>query len=95
MRFKSTREDATERTVTCDGVFEYIGLEPTASFCADLGILDRTGCIITDAAMQTSRPGIFAAGDIIVKGLRQVATAGGDRANAANSASKYVEQLRG
>ncbi|HJB65597.1 MAG TPA: NAD(P)/FAD-dependent oxidoreductase [Candidatus Mailhella merdavium] len=95
VRFKSTKEDAVERTVSCDGVFEYIGLEPTAGFCADLGILDRTGCIVTDAAMCTSRPGIFAAGDIIVKGLRQVATACGDGAIAANSASKYVESLRG
>ena len=95
VHFKSTKEDATERTVSCDGVFEYIGLEPTASFCADLGILDRTGCIVTDASMATSRPGIFAAGDIIVKGLRQVATACGDGAIAANSASKYVEKLRG
>lgn len=95
LRFKSTKEDAVERTVSCDGVFEYIGLEPTAGFCADLGILDRTGCIVTDAAMCTSRPGIFAAGDIIVKGLRQVATACGDGAIAANSASKYVESLRG
>ena len=95
VRFKSTKEDATEHTVSCDGVFEYIGLEPTASFSADLGILDRTGCIVTDAAMTTSRPGIFAAGDIIVKGLRQVATACGDGAIAANSASKYVEKLRG
>lgn len=95
VRFKSTKEDAVERTVSCDGVFEYIGLEPTAGFCADLDILDRTGCIVTDAAMCTSRPGIFAAGDIIVKGLRQVATACGDGAIAANSASKYVESLRG
>ena len=95
VRFKSTKEDAVERTVSCDGVFEYIGLEPTGGFCADLGILDRTGCIVTDAAMCTSRPGIFAAGDIIVKGLRQVATACGDGAIAANSASKYVESLRG
>ena len=95
VRFKSTKEDSVERTVSCDGVFEYIGLEPTAGFCADLDILDRTGCIVTDAAMCTSRPGIFAAGDIIVKGLRQVATACGDGAIAANSASKYVESLRG
>lgn len=95
VRFRSTKEDAVERTVMCDGVFEYIGLEPTASFCAGLGILDKTGCIVTDAAMCTARPGIFAAGDIIVKGLRQVATACGDGAIAANSASKYVEKLRG
>ena len=94
VRFKSTKEDATERTVNCDGVFEYIGLEPTAGFCKDLGILDRSGCIKTDQFMATSRPGIFAAGDIIVKFLRQVATACGDGAIAGNSAAKYVEARR-
>lgn len=94
VRFKSTKEDATERTVSCDGVFEYIGLEPTAGFCKDLGILDRMGCIVTDACMATSRPGIFAAGDIIVKQLRQVATACGDGAIAGHNAAAYVESLR-
>ena len=94
VRFKSTKEDATERTVNCDGVFEYIGLEPTAGFCKDLGILDRSGCIKTDQFMATSRPGILAAGDIIVKFLRQVATACGDGAIAGNSAAKYVEARR-
>ena len=44
--------------------------------------------------MATSRPGIFAAGDIIVKFLRQVATACGDGAIAGNSAAKYVEARR-
>ena len=94
VRFKSTKEDATERTVMCDGVFEYIGLEPTAGFCKDLGILDKFGCIVVDSKMATSRPGIFAAGDIIVKQLRQVATACGDGAIAAHNAAAYVESLR-
>lgn len=94
VRFKSTKEDATERFVACDGVFEYIGLEPTAGFCKDLGILDRTGCIKTDECMRTSVPGIYAAGDIIVKQLRQVATACGDGAIAAHNAASYVEKMR-
>lgn len=94
VRFKSTQTDATERYVTCDGVFEYIGLEPTANFCQPLGILDKTGCIIVNDEMKTSVPGIFAAGDITVKKLRQVVTACSDGAIAANAASKYVESLR-
>lgn len=95
VRFKSNREsDATERIVPCDGAFEYIGLEPTAGFCADLGILDRTGCIVTDAQMRTARPGVFAAGDVTAKQLRQVITACGDGAIAAHNAAAYVESLR-
>jgi thioredoxin reductase (NADPH) len=94
VRFRSTQADATERHVSCDGVFEYIGLKPMADFCADLGILDKYGCIETDERKQTSRPGIFAAGDVIVKQLRQVITACSDGAIAANSAAKYVESLR-
>ena len=73
---------------------EYIGLEPTAGFCANLGILNKMGCIETDSRMRTSCPGIFGAGDIIAKQLRQVATACGDGAVAAHNAASYVESLR-
>lgn len=94
VRFKSTKEDATERYVTCDGVFEYIGFSASSQAFADLGILDRTGCIQTDARMCTSVPGIFGAGDITVKHLRQIITACSDGAVAANSAASYVESLK-
>ena len=93
VRFKSTKEDGVERTVRCDGVFEYIGLEPTASFCKDLGILNRMVCIEVDGRMATRVPGIYAAGDITNKELRQVATACGDGAIAAEEASHYVQKL--
>ncbi len=95
VRFKSTKEDATERHVTCDGVFEYIGLKPTSDFMKNLNILDRLGCIAVDDEMKTAVPGIFGAGDITAKKLRQVVTACSDGAIAANSAAKYVEALRG
>jgi thioredoxin reductase (NADPH) len=95
VRFKSTKEDATERHVTCDGVFEYIGLKPTSEPFADLGILDQLGCIKVDDEMKTSVPGIYGAGDITNKKLRQIVTACSDGAIAANSAAKYVESLRG
>ena len=94
VRFKSTRDDAQERFVSCHGVFEYIGLEPTAQFCAPLGILNQQGCITVDDEMKTCVPGVFAAGDITAKKLRQVITACNDGAIAANAASKYVESLR-
>lgn len=94
LRFKSTQEDATERCVTCDGVFEYIGFEPTTAFCCNLGILDNAGCIITNDEMHTSVAGVFGAGDSIVKKLRQVVTACSDGAIAANAAAHYVESLK-
>ena len=94
VRFKSTKEDATERYVTCDGVFEYIGFQASSAAFARLGILDRTGCIEADARMRTKVPGIFGAGDITVKHLRQIVTACSDGAVAANSAASYVESLK-
>ncbi len=91
---KTEQEVGVERHVQCDGIFEYIGLEPVSAFCADLGILDTFGCIEADVFMRTKVDGIFAAGDITVKHLRQVITACADGAVAANSAAKYVESLR-
>ncbi|HJN19196.1 MAG TPA: thioredoxin-disulfide reductase, partial [Armatimonadota bacterium] len=52
------------------------------------------GHILTDGRMQTSAPGIFAAGDIRQIGLKQIATAVGDGAMAADSAYKYVQMRR-
>lgn len=94
VRFKSTKEDATERYVTCDGVFEYIGFQASSQAFDKLGIIDRTGCIQADSHMRTSVSGIFGAGDITVKHLRQIVTACSDGAVAANSASNYVESIK-
>ncbi len=95
VRFKSTQEDGTERHVKCDGVFEYIGLMPTSDCFQHLGILDDFGFIKVNDEMQTAGRGIYAAGDITVKKLRQIVTACSDGAIAANSAAKYVESIRG
>lgn len=91
VRFRSTKT-GEERSVSCDGVFEFIGLEPTTEFAEKLGILDR-GYVTTDRNMHTAVPGVFAAGDCIVKGLRQVITACGDGAIAAEEAAHYVQKL--
>lgn len=93
VRFKSTQEDGVERYVTCDGVFEYIGFQASSSAFAELGITDRTGCIAADPSMKTSVPGLFGAGDINTKYLRQIVTACADGAIAANSAASYVKSL--
>jgi thioredoxin reductase (NADPH) len=95
VRFRSTKEDATERHVTCDGVFEYIGLMPTSKNFNSLGILNDFGFIEVDDEMRTSVQGIYGAGDITSKKLRQIITACSDGAIAANSAAKYVESMKG
>jgi thioredoxin reductase (NADPH) len=56
--------------------------------------LDENGFIITDDNMQTSVPGVFAAGDIRSKLFRQISTAVGEGAVASYSAEKYIESLR-
>lgn len=95
IRFKSTKDDATERHVKCDGVFEYIGLMPTSENFKHLGILNDFGFIEVDDEMNSSVKGIYGAGDITSKKLRQIITACSDGAIAANSAAKYVESLKG
>lgn len=87
-------DSAPPQDIHCDGAFEYVGLIPISDFCKDLDILDKRGFIPVDSQMRTSRPGIFAAGDITVKQLRQVATACGDGAIAAHNAAAYVETLK-
>lgn len=91
--FKSTQEDGVQRHVSCDGVFEYIGFEASSSAFKELGITDATGCIVVDEGMRTAIPGIFGAGDVSVKQLRQIVTACSDGALAANNASSYVKKL--
>ncbi len=91
VRFRSTKT-GEERSVSCDGVFEFIGLEPTTEFAEKLGVLDR-GYVSTDRNMHTAVPGVFAAGDCTVKNLRQVITACGDGAIAAEEAAHYVQKL--
>lgn len=94
VRFKSTKT-GEETTVSCDGVFEYIGLMPTTEFLKDTGILNQYGYIQTNERMETAIPGIYGAGDCIAKNLRQVITACADGAIAAQEASHYVERLNG
>ncbi|MCT1902328.1 thioredoxin-disulfide reductase [Oceanobacillus sojae] len=76
-----------------NGVFVYIGMLPLNDPFTDLGITDAEGYIPTSENMETKIPGIFAAGDIRAKDLRQIVTATGDGSIAAETAIKYVETL--
>lgn len=76
-----------------DGVFVYIGTVPLSEPFKSLGIVNEEGYIPTNENMETKIPGIFAAGDIREKDLRQVVTATGDGSIAAEMAAKYIEQL--
>ncbi len=79
----------------CDGVFVFTGWTPNTDF-ADMNIeMDERGFIIVNASMNTSVEGIFAGGDCCDKPLKQVVTACGDGAVAAESARLYVEELKG
>lgn len=74
------------------GVFVFIGLVPNSGLVRDALPLEN-GYIATDADMHTAIPGVFAAGDIRVKSLRQVVTAVSDGAIAAVQAERYLEGL--
>ena len=77
-----------------DGLFIAIGSRPHTSFLKDIVALDEHGHVIVNDKMQTSVPGIYAAGDIRVTPLRQVSTAVGDGAIAAISAERYITENR-
>jgi thioredoxin reductase (NADPH) len=94
VRFKDAGGERNVRHVRCDGVFEYIGFTACSEPFAGLGVIDSAGYIRVDALMQTAVPGIFGAGDIVAKHLRQIVTAAADGAIAAHSAAAYIKNWR-
>ncbi|KMK77473.1 thioredoxin-disulfide reductase [Alkalihalobacillus pseudalcaliphilus] len=76
-----------------DGVFVYIGMLPLNQSVQNLGVLNDEGYIVTNADMETSVPGVFAAGDVREKTLRQIVTATGDGSIAAQQVQHYLETL--
>jgi thioredoxin reductase (NADPH) len=86
-------ETGEEQELQADGVFVYVGMLPLSKPFQNLGITNENGYIITNEKMETKVPGIFAAGDIREKTLRQIVTATGDGSIAAQSAQHYIEEL--
>lgn len=82
-----------QREFATDGIFIYVGMNPLSQPVRNLGITNEAGYIVTDEKMQTKVKGVFAAGDVREKMLRQVVTATGDGSIAAQSAQHYVEEL--
>ena len=92
LRLKNVKT-GQESDLAVTGVFVFVGIQPITSWLSpDLLAMDEYGFIKTDDNMATSIPGIFAAGDVRAKLLRQISTAVGDGSLACFSAEKYLEE---
>lgn len=89
---KNTKADKTAE-LDAEGAFIAIGSNPNSEILKGIVELDERGYVIADETGKTSVPGIFVAGDVRTKALRQVVTAVSDGANAAISAENYINQL--
>ena len=87
------KQDDSQRTLETVGMFVAVGVTPKAHFLADILDLTPEGYVLADSDCQTSMPGVFAAGDVRKKILKQIATAVGDGAIAAIVAEKYLDDL--
>lgn len=76
------------------GVFVFVGYTPDTDLVKGIANLDEQGYVITDKSQKTSADGLFAAGDVCIKPLRQVVTATSDGALAATELEKYVSEIQ-
>lgn len=89
---KNTKTGKTAE-LNAEGAFIAIGSNPNSQILKGLVELDKSGYVIADETGKTSVSGIFVAGDVRTKALRQVVTAVSDGANAAISAENYINQI--
>jgi thioredoxin reductase (NADPH) len=80
-----------ESVIPADGIFIYVGYDPSVGFLGEEFRRSEKGFLETDCDLRTSVPGVFAAGDVRQKILKQVVTAAGEGAVAAVSAYSYLE----
>ena len=93
VEYITIRRDGREERLDVSGVFIFVGFVPnTRLFCGHVQH-DRYGYVVTDAKMETSVPGIFAAGDLRSQLTRQITTAVGDGTTAAIAAQHFIEKL--
>lgn len=78
------------KTIDCDGVFVFAGMQPNLSHFPDAFELDQWGYINVDEEMRTNIPDVFAIGDIIHKMYRQITTAVSDGTIAAMAIAKEL-----
>ena len=76
------------------GVFVFVGYSPDTEAIKDIIELNEQGYIITNSELKTNIDGVYAAGDVCIKPLRQIVTATGDGALAATELEKYVAQMQ-
>lgn len=86
-----TKADGTIETVKGDGAFEYVGLIPVTEMVKDLGVTNKFGYVEVNEKMETKVTGVYSAGDVNAKQIRQVVTATSDGAIAVQNALKYLE----
>ena len=87
-------KDNKNSSLKVDGIFIYVGLKPNTGWLKNVLPLHEQGFIETNDRMETTLPGVFAAGDVRHKLLRQIATAVGDGSTAAFAAEKYLESIK-
>lgn len=92
IRLYNKKED-TRRELSVDGVFIAVGISPNTQLAKDVVDLDQGGYIIAGEDGRTNAPGIFAAGDLRTKQLRQVITAAADGANVVTSVESFLYSL--
>ena len=90
LRLRQTKT-GEEKRLDVDGVFIAVGIAPESDLYAGQLELDEQGYIRADESGQTSVPGVFAAGDVRTKALRQILTAASDGANCVASAERYLQ----
>lgn len=76
------------------GIFVFVGYAPATEIVRDKIVLNEQGYVVTNQNQATSIEGVYAAGDVCIKNLRQVVTAVSDGATAATSLEKYVSECR-
>lgn len=90
LRLRQTKT-GEEKRLDVDGVFIAVGIAPESELYAGQLELDEQGYTRADESGQTSVPGVFAAGDVRTKALRQILTAASDGANCVASAERYLQ----
>lgn len=87
-------KDHTMQELLCDGIFVSVGRNPATGLLQGQVTMDQAGYLCADETTRTNLPGVFAAGDVRTKPLRQVVTAAADGAVAAHFAAQYLNEQK-